>query len=332
MKKSQPIISRLLLALILIAPSLSTVYASEGHDEEGHNDEVHEQEENGQDDHGHKHGEHEDDHEEGTTISAYFIQASGIKSETAGPQTLIQTDTLFGVITPVQDQVFSLHASFPSMVNKVFVQVGDRVKEGQSLARLTNILTLQSYTLKSPSSGEVTSRSVNTGDRVDAEEILVVSDLSKVWVDMSAFPENVERLSVGQNAKVYDLHNHEKSIGKISYIAPQMTGGHIARARVTIDNSEGHWRPGMHVKADIEIGKKPVDLAVKRDALQKLENKTVVFERKDNNFTVRAIEVGEQDDNWIEVLSGLNSGAEYVSENSFIIKADILKSGASHDH
>ena len=72
------------------------------------------------------------------------------------------------------------------------LQVGDHVQKGQALARLTNIQTLQSYTLKSPSAGEVTSRSVNTGDRVDAEEILVISDLSKVWVDMSAFPENID--------------------------------------------------------------------------------------------------------------------------------------------
>lgn len=306
MKHLQNISSIITFGLILLTTSFNG-YASEEHD-------------------------HDDEHTDSTTISSYYIQTSGIKSETAGPQTIIQTDTLFGVIAPVQDQVFSLHASFPSMVEKVFVQVGDQVKKGQTLARLTNILTLQIYTLKSPSEGEVTSRSVNTGDRVDAEEILVISDLSKVWVDMSAFPENVERLSIGQRAKVYDLHDHEKSIGEISYIAPQMTGGHIARARATINNNEGHWRPGMHVKADIEIANKTVALAVKREALQNMENNNVVFEREGNNFTVRAIEVGEQDDNWIEVLSGLKTGAEYVSKNSFILKADILKSGASHDH
>lgn len=303
---------RLFLALSLTIMGLNNTYATDDHGDEG--------------------SHQEDSHEEGTTITSYFIQASGIKSESAGPQILVQTDTLFGVISPVQDQVFSLHASFPSMVKKVYVQVGDQVKKGQTLARLTNIQTLQVYTLKSPSAGEVTSRSVNTGDRVDAEEILVVSDLSKVWVDMSAFPENIERLKVGQRAKVYDLHDHEKSIGEISYIAPQMTGGHIARARVTIDNNEGHWRPGMHVKADIEIAKKPVALAVKVDALQNMENKTVVFERNQNTFTVREIEVGEKDEQWVEIISGLDVGAKYVSENSFVLKADILKSGASHDH
>lgn len=317
MKHLQQISSTLTLMLLLLTSSMNA-YTNEIHDQNSDKDE-----------HGH---EHEDDHQEGTTINSYFIQASGIKSETAGPQTLIQTDTLFGVISPVQDQVFRLHASFPSMIEKVFVQVGDHVLKGQALARLTNIQTLQSYTLKSPSAGEVTSRSVNTGDRVDAEEILVISDLSKVWVDMSAFPENIERLQVGQKAKVYDLHDHEKSMGEISYIAPKMSGGHIARARVIIDNNQGHWRPGMHVKADIEIARKVAALAVKVDALQKMENKTVIFERKGNTFSTREIEIGEKDKQWIEIISGIEKGTEYVSENSFLIKADILKSGASHDH
>jgi len=34
----------------------------------------------------------------------------------------------------------------------------------------------------------------------------------------------------------------------------------------------------------------------------------------------------------VEVLSGLQPGQRYVTGNSYLIKADILKSGASHDH
>jgi cobalt-zinc-cadmium efflux system membrane fusion protein len=281
---------------------------------------------------GHGHDDHGDEHKDSTIISSYYIQASGIKSEKAKAQSLVQTDTLFGVIGPVQDQVFSLHAAFPSMVEKVLVQEGDQVKQGQVVAKLTNINTLQSYELKSPSNGEVTSRSVNTGDRVDAEEILVISDLSKVWVNLSAFPENIERLKKGQKANIYDLHDHEKARGEISYIAPKMSGGHIARARATINNEEGHWRPGMHVKADVEVANIDAKVAVTREAIQTLEDKTVVFKRRGNEFKTTQVEIGDQDDQWVEVLSGLEAGTEYVSENSFLVKADILKSGASHDH
>ena len=281
------------------------------------------------DDHGH---DEEEEHSDSTEISSHYIKISGIKSEAAESQNIAQTDTLFGVISPVQDQVFSLHAAFPSMVEKVFVQVGDQVKKGQVLARLTNIQTLQSYSLKSPSQGEVTSRSVNTGNRIDEEEVLQVSDLSTVWVNLSAFPENVERLKKGQRAKIYDLHDHENAFGEISYIAPQMSGGHIARARAIINNQEGHWRPGMHVKADIEVSTRQVPLAVKVDALQTMEDDTVVFKRHGNVFEKTQVEIGEKDGQWAEILSGLNAGDDYVSENSFLIKADILKSGASHDH
>ncbi len=280
----------------------------------------------------HSHDEHKEEHSDRTEISPYYMQTSGIKTAVASVQNLVQVDTLFGVITPVQDKVFSLHATFPSMVEKIYVQIGDTVKKGQMLARLTNIQTLQSYTLKSPSNGEVTSRSVNIGNRVDAEEMLQVSDLSKVWVNLSAFPENVERLQKGQRTKIYDLHDHESALGEVSYIAPQMSGGHIARARAVIDNSEGHWRPGMHVKADIETSTLTVPIAINVDAIQTMENKSVVFKYHDNTFITTHVEVGETDGQWTEILSGLKAGEEYVSENSFLIKADILKGGASHDH
>jgi len=41
---------------------------------------------------------------------------------------------------------------------------------------------------------------------------------------------------------------------------------------------------------------------------------------------------GQSNGGMIEVLDGLKPGTEYVTGNSFLIKADILKSGASHDH
>jgi cobalt-zinc-cadmium efflux system membrane fusion protein len=88
----------------------------------------------------------------------------------------------------------------------------------------------------------------------------------------------------------------------------------------------------MHVKADIEIGRKPVELAVKVNAIQVFENNKVIFEQQENNFTTRTLSLGERDDQWVEVISGIALGTKYVSENSFLIKADLLKSGAGHDH
>jgi cobalt-zinc-cadmium efflux system membrane fusion protein len=49
-------------------------------------------------------------------------------------------------------------------------------------------------------------------------------------------------------------------------------------------------------------------------------------------FEIAILELGRRDAEWADVVSGLSPGQKYVADNSFIIKADIGKSGATHDH
>jgi membrane fusion protein, heavy metal efflux system len=69
-------------------------------------------------------------------------------------------------------------------------------------------------------------------------------------------------------------------------------------------------------------------VAVKVSALQTIKDKTVVFVKEGNAFEAREIEAGEQDRKFVEIISGLLPGDEYVAENSFILKAEIEKSEA----
>ena len=77
---------------------------------------------------------------------------------------------------------------------------------------------------------------------------------------------------------------------------------------------------------------KTVPVAVKREGLQKFRDWDVVFVRVGNLFEARPLELGLKDGEWVEVLSGLNPGEKYATTNSFILKADVGKAGASHDH
>ncbi len=273
-----------------------------------------------------------ENHEGRAEISDRLLKLSGIKTELVEPQQLTFSDTLFGVISIPDDKLFRLHAPYPGLVKNIHVQTGDRITKGQRLATLQNTQTLQTYYLQSPTDGEVTKVLVNIGDKSEESALLEVTDLSEVWVDLSAFPENIERLAIGQKVELYDLHHHKRVESSISYIAPKMTGGHIARARAVVKNTDGHWRPGMHIKADIEIEKKQVPMAVKTSALQSFRDMSVVFARYGNTFEVRMLELGQSDGKYIEVLAGIVPGTEYVTENSFLLKADVLKDGASHDH
>ena len=73
-------------------------------------------------------------------------------------------------------------------------------------------------------------------------------------------------------------------------------------------------------------------LAVKRTGLQTFRDFTVVYAQIGNEYEVRMLELGRQDGEWVEVLGGIEQGTRYVSANSYLIKADIEKSGAAHDH
>jgi membrane fusion protein, heavy metal efflux system len=57
-----------------------------------------------------------------------------------------------------------------------------------------------------------------------------------------------------------------------------------------------------------------------------------VFVRVGDTYEIRPLELGKRDASQVEVLSGLKAGDRVVVEQSYVVKADIEKSGASHDH
>ena len=58
----------------------------------------------------------------------------------------------------------------------------------------------------------------------------------------------------------------------------------------------------------------------------------VVFVRTGETYTQRPVKLGKRDPGQVEILSGLKAGEEVVTAQSFLIKADIEKSTAEHDH
>jgi cobalt-zinc-cadmium efflux system membrane fusion protein len=75
-----------------------------------------------------------------------------------------------------------------------------------------------------------------------------------------------------------------------------------------------------------------VPLAVAAGALQRHDGQDVVFAVEGDAYVVRPVVTGATGDGIVEIRSGLAPGARYVSGNSYVIKADLEKSGASHDH
>lgn len=267
-----------------------------------------------------------------TTISAAAAKDAGVTIETAGPAVIRDTVALMGTVALDSSRHVEVKARFPGTVRAVPVQQGQRVRRGQTLVVVEGNESMRSYPVLAPFDGIVLARLTNVGDVADANALIELADLSTVWVELRAIGTDAERLAPGQEVQIASATGENKAIGKIDALLPLLSSGQSVVTRVPISNPDGKWRPGMTVTATVTIDERTVPLAVEESALQRFRDFTVVFAQVGETYEVRMLELGDRDGEYAEVLSGLKPGTRYVAEQSYLIRADIEKSGASHDH
>lgn len=190
------------------------------------------------------------------------------------------------------------------------------------------------YTLTAPISGVVTRKQISTGQVVDMSQTLFeLADLDTVWAEISVPTKDLGVVKTGQKVTVAATAFAQTESGEITYIAPLVNAqSRTAVARVVLPNHKRSWLVGLPVIIDLVADEVNVPLAVSVEAIQSLQYGDVVFGRYDDFFEARPVELGRRDNKNVEVLSGLNVGEQYAAGNSFIVKAELGKAGASHDH
>lgn len=283
------------------------------------------------DDHdGHGHGE-----EEGgvTEIAPNHAEKAGIKIATAAAGEIAREVILNGQITLNRDMTAEVKARFPGVVRAVPVKLGQNVQQGEVLARLESNESLRDYTLNAPVSGVVLERTTNVGDVAGDAPLFVIADLSTVWAKFHIFPKDADLIREGQKVRVHTVDHDRETDGTIKLFLPTadaLSQTHIAI--VELDNTTGRWRPGLAIDGHVSISKDQANVVVPEAALQTMEDQTVIFATDGHRYEMRPVKTGKSDGKFVEIITGLKAGEQYVSEGSFIVKADIMKSGAGHDH
>lgn len=271
-------------------------------------------------------------HEGRTTIDPAMAQEAGIATATAGPGVITEWTRVYGLIVPDASRIRTVKARFPGVVRSLARQVGDPIRAGEVLATVESNDSLQTYAVTAPITGVVTQRHVGAGEQTNGEALFEIADFSRVWAEFSVFPRDRQRLREGQPVTVMS-ESGPVAQGTISYFSPLANrAAQSVTARVVLDNGDGVWTPGQFVEGRVTVAETPVALVVPQSALQQFRDFTVVFAQVDDTYEVRMLELGRRDAEWVEVLGGLAPGTRYVTHNSYLIKADIEKSGASHDH
>ena len=292
----------------------------------------------GEDEHAEGEGEHAEGEEAGgerVTIPAASAEASGIGVSTVGPGAIQETLTLTGRIMLQPAARAEVHAPYPGPVRAVTHNIGDVVQRGQTLARVESAESLQTYSIVTPISGVVLERQTNIGDVTSEDPLFVVGDLSRLQAELNVVTRDIGRVAPGQSVLITGLDGTTRIEARIASVLPTADAHSqtlLARAPLTIPQGSP-LRPGMAVRASVVLTEQQVPIAVARDAVQTLEGRTVVFVRvSEDTYEARPVTLGRAGRDTVEITAGLAPGEIYVSENAFLVKAEIGKGSASHDH
>jgi len=200
------------------------------------------------------------------------------------------------------------------------------------------------FNIVAPIAGEVVEREVKQGELVDREKesLLVIADLDTLWVLADVPEAKLPQVVMGAKAWIrpgnLDPHKHE---GEVSYIAPQIDPRtRTGAVRIVVKCEHGALRPGAFVQVEISAldranpAPAPV-VAVPEDAVQTIEGQDVVFvpvPNEANTFVKRIVTVDRAIGGLVPIRSGLVEGEQAVVAASFILKAELGKGSAEHEH
>lgn len=212
-----------------------------------------------------------------------------------------------------------------SATQKLALGAGGRSKEG-------------GYALVAPLDGTIIERHATVGEVLDsATRAFTIADLSTLWVNVTVYAKDLARVRAGQAASVRAEGIEQVARGTISYlgqVADEQTRSSIAR--VVLPSPGPAWRPGLFATADIVVDELDAAVTVSEEAVQRIEGKDVVFVQEGDGFDVRPVKLARRgaaaSGRVVEVLSGVAAGERYVGKNSFILKAELGKSEAAHEH
>ncbi len=216
----------------------------------------------------------------------------------------------------------------------------DEASAGQKLAAgagpRANVAGLP---LVAPLDGTVVEKHVTIGEILAPNtQAFTIADLSRLWVWSTAHSRDLGRIQRGQRAYIRTDGMPEPIHGRVDYVEAMLgERTRTARARIVIETPAPGWRPGMFVTAELVVGQIDAPVVVREEAIQRLGDHPVIFVEEDGRFEARPVELGRagRDDGGRLVRAvdaGLRAGEPYVAKNAFILKAELGKGSAGHEH
>jgi len=187
-----------------------------------------------------------------------------------------------------------------------------------------------------PLSGIVIEKMVQQGQYVNVGEVLFnIADLSRVWVEIDVFENEVPFVRVGQNVEIRPAVEHGAVFnGRISFVYPfHDPKTHTVKARVEMPNPGHMLKPDMFVNAIIRVPLAKGIIVPVTAVIDTGKRQVVWVEMSPGMFEPRDVQAGERVEEKIQILSGIKPGDKVAVSGSYLIDSESqLKGGGGQDH
>ena len=196
---------------------------------------------------------------------------------------------------------------------------------------------LSYFYLSSPTEGVIQERNISPGQTVSSSETPIhVADLSRVWVMIDAYEQDIPYISEGQKVSLsvrsIDGQTFEGEVDWVSYALEE--GSRTMPVRAVVKNPNRLLRAGMFGTARIATGKEQSIAMIPVGAVQTIEGETKVFVpgEEPGSFKPVTVMLGEENEGFVEVVSGLQPGDQAVTAGAFDLKSALTAGSRSAAH
>lgn len=195
------------------------------------------------------------------------------------------------------------------------------------------------YTITAPLSGVISRKDIVVGEHVQVTDaLLVIDEPNQLWLELNLPTQQAMSFKPGQNIDFYVLGHTQTFQARLQHISSQADAetGRL-QMRALVQSNADVLRPNTLLNVELAIAPKENQLRIAKAALQSIENQTVVFIAKQNEdkveFYPQKVRVAATSDpQWVIVEDGLQQGQRYVTQGSFLLKSELEKGEAAHDH
>ncbi|WP_180115633.1 efflux RND transporter periplasmic adaptor subunit [Acinetobacter sp. YH12140] len=197
------------------------------------------------------------------------------------------------------------------------------------------------FIIRAPIAGVISQKDIVVGENVQlADQLFTIEQLKDLWLEFHLPNQYSGQLQAGQNVS-FKINGSDQlysaEVQSLTSKADVQTGRLVVRAKLKQQSVE--LRPNVMVNVLLADSGTKKALRVQKSAVQSIEGKDSIFivesEQKGQvHLKAQALKLGQasSDGQWLEVLSGLEAGQKYISQGSFLLKSELEKDEAGHEH